>query len=47
MKMLKLGFTSIMIDGSALPVEENAALTKKVIEVCKNFDVPVEAEIGS
>jgi ketose-bisphosphate aldolase len=46
MKMLKLGFTSIMIDGSALPVEENAALTKKVIEVCKNFDVPVEAEIG-
>lgn len=46
MKMLKLGFTSIMIDGSALPVEENAALTNKVSDVCKNFDVPVEAEIG-
>lgn len=46
MKMLKLGFTSIMIDGSRHPIEENAALTNKVIEVCKSFDVPVEAEIG-
>ncbi|NMA67261.1 MAG: class II fructose-bisphosphate aldolase [Clostridiaceae bacterium] len=46
MKMLKLGFTSIMIDGSSLPVKENAELTNKVVEVCRNFDVPVEAEIG-
>lgn len=46
MQMLKLGFTSIMIDGSRLPIGENAALTNKVIEVCKCFDVPVEAEIG-
>ncbi len=46
MKMLKLGFTSIMIDGSTLPIEENATLTNRVIEVCRNVDVPVEAEIG-
>lgn len=46
MQMLKLGFTSIMIDGSRLPIEENAAITNKVIEVCRCFDVPVEAEIG-
>ena len=35
-----------MIDGSTLPVKENAALTNKVVEVCRQFDVPVEAEIG-
>lgn len=46
MEMLKLGFTSIMIDGSTKPIEENASLTNKVMEVCKVFDVPVEAEIG-
>lgn len=46
MEMLKLGFTSIMIDGSTKPIEDNASLTNKVIEVCKCFDVPVEAEIG-
>lgn len=46
MKMLKLGFTSIMIDGSSKSIDENAALTNKVIDVCRNFDVPVEAEIG-
>ncbi len=46
MRMLKLGFTSIMIDGSTKPIEENAVLTNKVIEVCRHFDVPVEAEIG-
>ncbi len=46
MQMLKLGFTSIMIDGSTKPIEENAGMTNKVLEVCKAFDVPVEAEIG-
>lgn len=43
---LKLGFTSIMIDGSRMPVAENAALTGKVIERAKGFNVPVEAEVG-
>lgn len=46
MEALRLGFTSVMIDGSALPVEENAALTQSVIEVARCFGVPVEAEIG-
>jgi ketose-bisphosphate aldolase len=42
----KLGFTSIMIDGSKMPVSENAKLTGRVIERAKEFKVPVEAEIG-
>lgn len=46
MEMLKLGFTSIMFDGSALPVEENAAATEEVAKVCRVFGVPLEAEIG-
>lgn len=46
MEALKLGFTSIMIDGSTLPVEENAAKTNEVIKVARAFGVPVEAEIG-
>lgn len=46
LQMLKLGFTSIMYDGSALPVEENAARTQEVIKACHVFGVPVEAEIG-
>ncbi|MDT2811929.1 class II fructose-bisphosphate aldolase [Vagococcus lutrae] len=46
MKALKLGFTSLMIDGSTLPIEENAAMTQKVIDVANSFEVPVEAEIG-
>ena len=46
MEMLKLRFTSIMFDGSALPVEENAAATEAVARVCRSFGVPLEAEIG-
>lgn len=46
-KMLKLGFTSIMYDGSALSVEENAAGTGEVLRVCRAFGVPLEAEIGT
>ena len=46
MEALKLGFTSLMIDGSTKPIEENARLTNEVIKVAKCFDVPVEAEIG-
>ncbi|MBP9987570.1 MAG: class II fructose-1,6-bisphosphate aldolase [Bacteroidales bacterium] len=40
------GFSSVMIDGSALPYEENIALTKKVVEYAHQFDVTVEAELG-
>ena len=46
MEALRLGFTSVMIDGSTMPVKENAALTQKVVEVARHFHVPVEAEIG-
>ncbi len=40
------GFTSVMIDGSALPFEENIALTKKVVEYAHERGVSVEAELG-
>ena len=40
------GFSSVMIDGSALPYEENIALTKKVVEYEHQYDVTVEAELG-
>ena len=40
------GFSSVMIDGSALPYDENVALTKKVVEYAHQFDVTVEAELG-
>lgn len=40
------GFTSIMIDGSHLPFEENIALTKQVVEFCHDRGVVVEAELG-
>ena len=41
-----LGFSSVMIDGSSLPYEENVALTKKVVEYAHQFDVTVEGELG-
>ena len=40
------GFSSVMIDASSLPYEENIALTKKVVEYAHQFDVTVEAELG-
>lgn len=43
---IQSGFTSVMIDGSALPLAENITLTKKVVEVAHAVGVSVEAEIG-
>ncbi len=40
------GFTSVMIDGSKYPLEENIALTKKVVEYAHAHGVVVEAELG-
>ena len=40
------GFTSVMIDGSKFPFEENIALTKKVVEYAHARGVVVEAELG-
>jgi fructose-bisphosphate aldolase class II len=41
-----MGFSSVMIDGSHLPYDENVALTKKVVDYAHQFDVTVEGELG-
>ncbi len=43
---IAFGFSSVMIDGSHLPYEENIALTKKVVEYAHQHDVTVEGELG-
>ena len=40
------GFSSVMIDGSHLPYDENVALTRKVVEYAHQHDVTVEGELG-
>lgn len=40
------GYSSIMIDGSKLPFEENIDLVKRVVDMCKPGGIPVEAELG-
>lgn len=41
-----MGFSSVMIDGSHLPYDENVALTRKVVEYAHKYDVTVEGELG-
>ena len=43
---IDMGFSSVMIDGSSLPYEDNIALTKKVVDYAHKYDVTVEAELG-
>ena len=43
---IELGFSSVMIDGSHLPYDENVALTKKVVDYAHQYDVTVEGELG-
>ncbi len=43
---LELGFTSVMFDGSHLPLDENIAQTKRIMEMAQEYDAAVEAEIG-
>ncbi|EEQ59167.1 putative tagatose-bisphosphate aldolase [Clostridiales bacterium 1_7_47FAA] len=45
-KAIHYGFTGVMIDGSELSYEDNAALTRRVVEVAHAAGVSVEAEIG-
>ena len=45
-KALRLGFTSVMMDASALPYAENLRLTKMITEAAHAMDVSVEAELG-
>lgn len=46
-KAIDLGFDSIMVDGSRLPLEENIAVTKEIIVLAANKEIAVEAELGS
>ncbi len=46
MKAFRAGYTSIMIDGSHNVLEENIAITKRVVRACHAGNVPVEAELG-
>jgi len=43
---IEFGFSSVMIDGSHLPYEENIKLTKQVVEYAHGYDVSVEGELG-
>ena len=45
-KCIEGGFTSVMIDGSGLPFEENIAVTAKVVEMARPKGVSVEGELG-
>lgn len=45
-KALELGFTSVMLDASTLPFEENIARVKAVVEKSRKYGATVEAELG-
>ena len=45
-KALELGFTSVMLDASTLPFEENIARVKAVVERARKYSATVEAELG-
>lgn len=47
MQALRAGYTSIMIDGSHLSLDDNIALTKSVVAACRPAGIPVEAELGT
>lgn len=44
---VKAGYTSVMLDGSHLPYEENVSITRKVVKVCKPKGISVEGELGT
>ena len=44
---LELGYESVMVDGSRLPLEENIQATRQVVEMAHRRGVPVEAELGA
>jgi ketose-bisphosphate aldolase len=45
-RCIDAGYTSVMIDGSKLPFEENCALTRRVVSLARGGDVSVEGELG-
>lgn len=46
-KAVHAGFTSVMIDGAALPFEENVRFSRQAVDFCHCYGVPVEAELGA
>lgn len=46
LKALEIGFSSVMIDASHLPVEENIKLTNEITEIANKYGASVEAELG-
>lgn len=44
---IELGYESVMVDGSRLPLPENIAATRKVVELAHDAGIPVEAELGA
>lgn len=47
MRCIRSGFSSIMIDASALPYEENISQTKEIAKICHALDISVEGELGT
>lgn len=47
LRAIRCGFTSVMIDGSHLPYEENVAISREVVEIAKGLNVSVEGELGT
>ena len=45
-RAIKAGYTSVMIDGSKLPFEENVAVSRQVADVARAVGIPCEAELG-
>lgn len=45
-RCIRSGFSSVMYDGSKLPLEENIAITRKVLDIANPIGVSVEAELG-
>lgn len=46
MRCIRSGFSSVMFDGSRLPLDENIAMTRRVVEIARAVGVSVEAELG-
>ena len=46
LRAMRFGFNSVMFDGSAMPIEKNIEITKKVTEIARYLDIYTEAELG-
>lgn len=46
-RAIKAGYESVMVDGSRLPLEENIACTREIVELAHASGIPVEAELGA